>query len=144
MSAIIPRIVRYMSYSGYTETVRYWNDIYITFSRYGQNNTGSLIAFWWVSPLYIVLSPSNSKSITCGHTHKHNIKALHMVSKEIINNNKVYKGICVLKWKRFHFYVVLIFFCYILQFLCHGMMLVWCLLTTKWWKTNCTTPPNNK
>ena len=39
-----------------------------------------------------------------------------MVSKEIINNNKVHKGICVLKWKRFHFYVLLFFSVTIIYF----------------------------
>ena len=39
--------------AGIHETVRYWNVIYTTRSRYGWNNTGSLVVLW---PVHIACS----------------------------------------------------------------------------------------
>ena len=59
VSAIIPRTVRHLYIYSMHETVRYWNNvIYMTCGSYSWKNTGSLVALWWVSPLYRVLSPA--------------------------------------------------------------------------------------
>ena len=41
------------SIAGICKTVRYWNVIYMTCSRYGWNNTGSLAALW---PIHIAVA----------------------------------------------------------------------------------------
>ena len=54
MSSILLRNVRYTEGRSIHETMRYWNVIYMTCSRYGW---GSLVALSWVQ-LTMVLSPS--------------------------------------------------------------------------------------
>ena len=51
--------------AGIHETVRYWNVIYMTRSRYGWNNTGSLVALWPVQCMYLMASNTMQETMQC-------------------------------------------------------------------------------
>ena len=79
MSRIIPRNVRYISYSRYT-----WN------------NTGNLVVFWWVSPLWFW--------VLCS-VFKHHIVAVYIpYTKNVDHIHRNYDIVCtivVYKWGHF-------------------------------------------